>query len=101
MTLDICVHEALKRQCELCLRDDEIAELKARIEKLEAALRNVMIGGNHLGLLIGARHPLHTASHEEAREHYIADEAELYHDRYEAWCCWRTIMEARAALEGR
>ena len=38
MTLDICVHEALKRQCELCLRDDEIAELKARVEKLEAAL---------------------------------------------------------------
>lgn len=65
----------------------------ARIAELEAALRDVMIGGNHCALLIGADHPTHTASHDDALVHYGAG------DKYEAWCCWRTIMRARDVLE--
>jgi hypothetical protein len=70
-----------------------------RIAELEAALDNVLTGGNHLALLIGSDHPLHTASHEEAMAHYGS------RDIYEIWCCWRTMMNAgpilaaRAALE--
>ena len=66
-----------------------------RIEKLEAALRGVLIGGNHVALLIGVGHPPHTATHEKALTHYGAGDA------YDAWCCWKTIMEARKALEGK
>jgi len=64
-----------------------------RIEKLEAALLNVMVGGNHVALLIGVGHPPHTATHDKALTHYGAGDA------YDAWCCWKTIMEARKALE--
>jgi hypothetical protein len=66
-----------------------------RIEKLEAALLNVMVGGNHVALLIGVGHPPHTATHDKALTHYGAGDA------YDAWCCWKTIMEARKALEGK
>lgn len=62
-------------------------------EPMKEALEKVMVGGNHLGLIIGADHPPYTASHEEARTHY-ADAIWTY----EAWCCWKTIMEARPAL---
>ena len=62
-------------------------------EPMRKALEKVMVGGNHLGLIIGVDHPPHTASHEEARTHY-ADAIWTY----EAWCCWKTIMEARPAL---
>lgn len=55
-------------------------------------LERVLIGGNHLALLIGADHPPYSASHDEALEHYRQN-----HDGYEAWCCWRTIMELRDA----
>ena len=67
--------------------------LAARIVELEAALRSVMIGGNHVALLIGADHPTHEATHDFARSHYKNQ------DQYEAWCCWRTIMLARDVLE--
>jgi hypothetical protein len=72
-----------------------LTERDHRIEKLEAALRNVMIGGNHVALLIGVGHPPHTATHDKALTHYGAGDA------YDAWCCWKTIMEARKALEGK
>ena len=53
-----------------------------------AALERVLIGGNHLALLIGPDHPPYTATHDDAMAHYQSN-----HDAYEAWCCWRTIME--------
>jgi hypothetical protein len=62
-------------------------------QKLISAISEVLIGGNHLALLIGADHPLHTASSAEALEHYGAG------DRYEIWCCWRAIMRLRDAGE--
>lgn len=69
----------------------EFASLRAEVARLREALRSVLIGGNHLATIIGD-HPPHTASHDEALEHYGAGDA------YEAWCCWRAIMNARSAL---
>jgi predicted MPP superfamily phosphohydrolase len=62
------------------------------IEKLRAALRSVMVGGNHLACVIGPNHLLHTASYEDALKHYGPG------DIYDVWCCWKNIMEARAKL---
>lgn len=62
----------------------------------KALLDRVLIGGNHLGLIIGADHPPYTATHDQALEHYIGENHD--HDGYEAWCCWRTIMELRDAV---
>lgn len=64
------------------------------------AIDGVLVGGNHLGLLIGADHPPYGATHAEALEHYGAG------DRYEIWCCWNAIMRLGKAiveshLEGR
>lgn len=76
-----------------------LAQVQARYERLEAladklaeALGEVLIGGNHLALLIGADHPPYTATTGEALTHYGAGDA------YEVWCCWRSIMHAREAL---
>ena len=55
-------------------------------------LDRVLTGGNHLGLIIGADHPLYTESYENARHHY----GDL--DRYNAWCCWKAIMELANAI---
>jgi len=68
----------------------------AEIERLQKALESVLVGGNHLALLIGTNHPPYTASHDEALRHY---KLEPDHDTYEAWCCWRAIMQARDVLK--
>lgn len=62
------------------------------LEEAERALESVLIGGNHLALLIGCDHPPYTASPDDALEHYGAG------DVYDIWCCWRSIMLARATL---
>lgn len=69
------------------------ADQEERIKALETALRSVMVGGNHVALLIGVDHPPYTATHDEALTHYGAG------DQYEAWNCWRNIMHARDVLE--
>ena len=51
-------------------------------EPMRKALEKVMVGGNHLGLIIGVDHPPYTASHEEARTHY-ADAIWTYEARSE------------------
>ncbi len=61
---------------------------------LDGPIHDVLVGGNHLALLIGADHPPYTAKHEAALEHYGAG------DRYEIWCCWRAIMRLRDVLGG-
>lgn len=71
-----------------------ITDLEAEIARLRDVLENIMVGGNHLALLIGANHPPYTAESEDALRHYGAG------DTYEIWCCWRSIMQARQALEG-
>ena len=67
---------------------DAINCLLAVIAERDAEIARIRIGGNHLGLLIGADHPPHTASCDDALEHYGAGE------KYEIWCCWKAIMEA-------
>lgn len=56
-------------------------------------LERVMIGGNHLALLIGVDHPPYSAPPDDALSHYGAG------DKYEIWCCWRAIMQLRDARE--
>ena len=63
-----------------------------RIEQLEGALREVMVGGNHLATIIGATHPQAGTHHAAALEFYGPGH------QYDAWCCWNAIMAARAAL---
>lgn len=67
---------------------------EARVKVLEEALQSVLIGGNHLALLIGADHPAYGTDHFAALEHYGVD------GQYEAWCAWNAIMLARRALGG-
>lgn len=55
-------------------------------------LRRVLIGGNHLATIIGVDHPLHTASSDDALEHYGVGH------RYDAWIAWRAIMELSRAI---
>jgi hypothetical protein len=76
----------MKHSDELCYNAAD------EIEKLRAALRSVMVGGNHLACVIGPNNLLHTASYEDALQHYGPG------DIYDVWCCWKNIMEARAAL---
>lgn len=38
---EVCAHDHLARQCPLCERDDEIAQLRAYRDKTEAALREL------------------------------------------------------------
>lgn len=66
------------------------------VEVPKALLERVLIGGNHLALIIGADHPPYTATHDQALEHYVGENHD--HDGYGAWCCWRTIMELRDAV---
>jgi hypothetical protein len=67
--------------------------LQAENARLREALRSVMIGGNHLASILGADHHLpHTVSSLDALEHYGAG------DKYDAWCCWKSIMKARDEL---
>jgi len=67
--------------------------LQARVAELEAALVRVMIGSNSLAQIIGADHPPYGTSYDEALAHYGGGV------KYEAWCCWNSIMQARAVLD--
>lgn len=77
---------------EYAIHSDLELEAADEIEKLRAALQSVMVGGNHLACVIGPNHLLHSASYEDALKHYGPG------DIYDVWCCWKNIMEARAAL---
>ena len=94
------------RRCRMVFSEEEEADAiaawntraaDAEIERLRTALESVLIGGNHVALLIGADHPPFTASHDAAMEHYIGRDRRN-HNGYDAWCCWRAIMHARSAL---
>jgi hypothetical protein len=74
---------------------DALSRLSEDKKRLEEALERVMIGGNHIVHLIGIPHPPSTATHEEASTHYAS-----HLGSYDAWCCWKTIMDARSALKG-
>lgn len=80
-----------------CIRVHEVLDQRnterAKVDALRRALDSVLVGGNHLALLIGAAHPPYTATCEDALRHYGAG------DTYEIWCCWRAIMHARDACK--
>lgn len=61
---------------------------------LDGPIHDVLAGGNHLALLIGADHPSYKVDPFVALEHYGAG------DTYEIWCCWRSIMRLRDVLGG-
>jgi hypothetical protein len=71
------------------IADEHDAAMAQSLEATADALLAVSIGGNHVALLIGSRHPLYTASDEEASAHYGKDL-----DGLNAWHCWRAIMKA-------
>lgn len=50
---EVCAHDHLARQCPLCERDDEIAQLRAYRDKTEAALRRLQM---HVTMVGGALH---------------------------------------------
>lgn len=58
-------------------------------QTLANALHEVAVAGNHAALVIGANHPLYTATPDEASVHYGDDL-----DRYNVWVCWAMIMRA-------
>ena len=73
-------------------RDPLLLEAADRIAQLEAALRDVMVGGNHLAQVLGIGHLAAGSSYEAALEFYGPG------PNYDVWCCWNAIMQARAAL---
>lgn len=76
-----------------CRNRPAMEQAAYEITRLRAALERVMIGGNHLGLVIGADHPPAGTDWAAALNHYGPG------DKYEVWCCWNEIMQARAALK--
>lgn len=80
-----------------CLREAELEALcdrkDARIAELEAALRQCMVGGNHLPLIFGVDHPHAGVPADAARQFFGPG------NKYEAWCCWDAIMRARDVLD--
>lgn len=69
-----------------------MAEAAAALDALEAALRKVMIGGNHLALWLPEPCPPVETEPLDALEQIGAG------IHYDVWCAWRSIMIARAAL---
>ena len=81
---------------------DEILRLRAQRDQLLAALKLVMIGGNHLAsVLIGQLGGDFAAFFPPDLDHEIALRVLGATDEYEVWCCWAAIMTARAAMEGK
>ena len=76
----------------VCLRPAANQDIHADHKRLHAALGKVTIEGTHAALMVGADHPPHTASHKDALAHYGEG------DRFDAWCCWKALMETRTLL---
>jgi hypothetical protein len=71
---------------------DRIEALEAKLAKTEKALEGCMIGGNHLVTWLPENHlPADT----DPLAALVRHGAGVSHD---IWCCWRSIMQARAAL---
>jgi len=69
------------------------------IQRLRELLDRVMVGGNHLAnVLIGKLGGGFADRYPPSMDAHDALEAIGANDEYEVWCCWRAIMQARAAL---
>ena len=62
-------------------------------EALRQLIARVMVGGNHLASHIDANGPNWRASYDEGMNFYGAGL------RYDAWCCWKTIMLIREDMK--
>lgn len=80
---------------------------RERIAELQKALEMALTGGNHLASnlinLLGAGDgfPDNIISFDEGRKRlyhkrqYVVD----WSNEYEQWCCWKSLMDARAIAE--
>lgn len=82
--------EALIRKGDVAA--DRIEELEAKLAKAVEALSGVMVGGNHLALLLPDNFLPAETEPLDALDMMGAGDA------YEVWCCWRSIMLARTTL---
>jgi len=55
MTGEVCEHGSLKRSCEICERDEEIAELRARCESQKEEIRVQQERGTNLARSLRVR----------------------------------------------
>ena len=81
---------ALREAKHVLSQDNDI--LKAELARCREALEMCFVGGNHLAAIIGNIHPEPSYDVMPAFEYY----GQGY--RYEVWCCWNSLMLARAAL---
>ncbi len=70
-----------------------LESLRDEVARKDAALRGVMVGGNHLAIWLPQPCPPLETEPLAALEQIGAG---VY---YDVWCCWRSIMQARAALK--
>ena len=70
--------------------DKKSPEFVALVE----ACKHVLTGGNHVALLIGSNHPPYMATLHQVSSFYLPH----HPDKYEAWICWRSIMQLRDCL---
>lgn len=81
----------------------ENARLRERVAALTGALDRCMIGGNHIAsALISALGPdfNEIPSFDAALERLWGTRADTDDMVYEAWMCWRAIMDARTLAGG-
>lgn len=100
-------------QFQVCLSVAEIREIVSEMERLgaevarkDAALHDLMVGGNHiasglvmnLGADFSTRFPFDAAP--QAVYSWLQEEGKLGpgHALYDMWCCWAAMMKARPAL---
>lgn len=71
---------------------DIVRALRAEVAVYRAVIEKIMIGGNHLATHIDPEGPDWHEDHSLALDFYGAGPA------YDAWCCWRAIMQAREMM---
>jgi hypothetical protein len=89
LSLLIAEHPDAPQFLAVKIADEHDAAMAKILRATADALLAVSIGGNHAALLIGADHPLYTASQSEAKKHYGSNL-----DGLNAWFCWQSIMKA-------
>jgi hypothetical protein len=73
----------------LALSEADFTRVADKLGKLQAAFERCLIGGNHLAVHIDLDGPDWRAEPDAGLAHYGAGPA------YDAWMCWRAIMQAR------